>query len=60
MWVLRIIRGRMWRCVNLSDGLALHVSIDGPGVPESIVVPSTGVSPLPVALGPVMLEEKDA
>jgi len=55
MWVLRIFCGGTWRCINLSNVVTLHVSVDGPCVRVSIVVPS-GDSTFPVALRPVKLE----
>jgi len=59
MWVLRILCGRMRGCVNLPDVVTLHVSVDCTGVCKSIVVPSVEAL-LPVTLGPVVLEQKDA
>ena len=58
MRVLRILRGRTWRCVNLSDGVTLQVSVDGTAVCKSIV-PSAGSSSLPVTLSLVILEQND-
>jgi len=58
MRILRILRGRARGCVNLSDGLALQVSVDGTAVCKS-VVPSTSSSSLPVTLSRVILEQND-
>ena len=57
MWVLRFVRWRAWRCVNLTDVVTLHVPIDGPrdtSVCKS-VVPSTDCPSLPVTFRLVVL-----
>ena len=60
MWVVVIVCGRV-RPVNLSEVLALHVLVYGPGVRVSVGFPSIGYPPsLPVTLGLVELEQKDA
>ena len=61
MWVVKIVCGRLRRPVNLSEVLALHELVYGPGVRVSVGFPSIGhPSSLPVTLGLVELEEKDA